>query len=52
MDPPAKSPPPADAGTEAPASVVEPPAVYVAACGVLCDIFWWARRPGPSAPNS
>ena len=21
------------------------PAVYVPACGVLCDIFWWARRP-------
>ena len=22
----------------------EPPAVYFPACGVLCDIFWWARR--------
>jgi len=21
----------------------EPPAHYVPACGVLCDIFWWAR---------
>jgi hypothetical protein len=26
-------------------SPLEPPAVYVPACGVLCDIFWWARRP-------
>ena len=23
----------------------EPPAVYFPACGVLCDVFWWARRP-------
>jgi hypothetical protein len=22
----------------------EPPKIYVPACGVLCDIFWWARR--------
>ncbi len=21
-----------------------PPAVYLASCGVLCDVFWWARR--------
>jgi hypothetical protein len=21
-----------------------PRAVYLPACGVLCDIFWWARR--------
>ena len=51
----AKTPPPADARTDArrPASaVVDPPAVYVAACGVLCDVFWWARRPAPPAPNS
>jgi hypothetical protein len=26
------------------ATQVEPPKVYFAACGVLCDIFWWARR--------
>ena len=25
-------------------SPLEPAAVYVPACGVLCDIFWWARR--------
>jgi hypothetical protein len=23
---------------------VEPPGIYLPACGVLCDIFWWARR--------
>jgi hypothetical protein len=22
----------------------QPPKVYIAACGVLCDVFWWARR--------
>jgi hypothetical protein len=27
-----------------PATSIEPPKVYVAACGTLCDIFWWARR--------
>jgi hypothetical protein len=27
---------------------VEPPKVYLPACGALCDIFWWARR-APSA---
>ena len=33
----------------APASThVEPPKVYLPACGVLCDIFWWARRNPPS----
>jgi hypothetical protein len=26
---------------------VEPPKVYFAACGALCDIFWWARRDAP-----
>jgi hypothetical protein len=27
----------------------EPPKIYIASCGVLCDIFWWARRkPDPS----
>jgi hypothetical protein len=23
---------------------VEPPKIYIPACGALCDIFWWARR--------
>ena len=23
---------------------VEPPKIYIPACGTLCDIFWWARR--------
>ncbi|HXN87616.1 MAG TPA: hypothetical protein VN867_16200 [Candidatus Binataceae bacterium] len=27
-----------------PSTSIEPPKVYVAACGTLCDIFWWARR--------
>jgi len=27
---------------------VEPPKIYLPACGVLCDIFWWARRNPPS----
>jgi hypothetical protein len=22
---------------------VEPPKIYIPACGALCDIFWWAR---------
>jgi len=22
----------------------EPPKIYIASCGVLCDVFWWARR--------
>jgi len=22
----------------------QPLKVYIAACGVLCDVFWWARR--------
>ena len=26
----------------------EPPKIYVAACGTLCDIFWWARRNPPA----
>jgi len=21
-----------------------PPKIYFAACGALCDVFWWARR--------
>jgi hypothetical protein len=28
----------------------EPPKIYVAACGTLCDIFWWARRNPPAEP--
>jgi hypothetical protein len=39
----------------APASThVEPPQIFLPACGVLCDIFWWARRDPPAeapAPN-
>jgi hypothetical protein len=33
----------------------EPPKVYIPACGVLCDVFWWARRdpsPEESAPKA
>lgn len=26
----------------------EPPKIYFAACGTLCDIFWWARRNPPT----
>jgi hypothetical protein len=22
----------------------QPPKVYIASCGTLCDVFWWARR--------
>ena len=22
----------------------EPPALFLPACGALCDVFWWARR--------
>jgi hypothetical protein len=22
----------------------EPPKIYIASCGTLCDVFWWARR--------
>ena len=25
-------------------STNEPPKVYIASCGTLCDVFWWARR--------
>jgi hypothetical protein len=34
---------PASASRSA-AAHVEPPKIYIPACGVLCDIFWWARR--------
>jgi hypothetical protein len=30
------------------ADSVEPPRIYIPACGALCDIFWWAR-PDPAA---
>jgi hypothetical protein len=26
----------------------EPPKIYLATCGALCDIFWWARRNPPA----
>jgi hypothetical protein len=32
-------------------SHAEPPKIYIPACGVLCDVFWWARRdPSPEEP--
>jgi hypothetical protein len=31
---------------------VEPPKIYLPACGVLCDIFWWARRDPSGAAQS
>jgi hypothetical protein len=34
----------ADSHTDTPLDQAEPPTVYLAACGALCDIFWWARR--------
>jgi hypothetical protein len=27
-----------------------PPKIYYAACGALCDVFWWARRSDDSEP--
>jgi hypothetical protein len=30
---------------ETPVIAAEPPKVYFAACGSLCDVFWWARKP-------
>lgn len=29
-----------------------PPEVYIASCGALCDVFWWARRSGKSESSS
>lgn len=30
-----------------------PPKVYIPSCGVLCDVFWWARRRDePPEPSS
>ena len=29
---------------------VEPPKIYLPACGALVDIFWWARR-APEPPK-
>jgi hypothetical protein len=31
-----------------PSTHVEPPKIYLAACGALCDVFWWARRDPPA----
>jgi hypothetical protein len=31
------------------ADSIEPPEIYIPACGVLCDIFWWARPNPPDA---
>jgi hypothetical protein len=39
-----------DSHTDASVDHAEPPRVYLAACGTLCDIFWWARRT-PEAPK-
>jgi hypothetical protein len=25
-------------------TAAQPPTAYIAACGTLCDAFWWARR--------
>jgi len=33
-----------------PSTQVDPPKIYLPACGALCDIFWWARR-DPSAKD-
>jgi hypothetical protein len=30
--------------THAKAASDEPPALFLPACGALCDVFWWARR--------
>jgi hypothetical protein len=34
----------ADVSADGSVERVEPPRVYLPACGALCDIFWWARR--------
>ena len=33
-----------DSHTDGAVDRAEPPKIYLAACGTLCDIFWWARR--------
>jgi len=33
-----------NAESSPPSRSTEPPKIYIAACGTLCDIFWWARR--------
>jgi hypothetical protein len=33
-----------------PSTCTEPPKIYIPACGVLCDVFWWARRDPPAEP--
>jgi hypothetical protein len=57
MNSPGKSAPPA-AETATPDTVIEPPIeradppkVYIASCGTLCDVFWWARRRSPDNPS-
>jgi hypothetical protein len=30
--------------TDLEAASEEPPALFLPACGALCDVFWWARR--------
>jgi len=37
-------PEPADSPADIHIDQTEPPRIYLAACGALCDIFWWARR--------
>ena len=39
-----------DSHNDASVDRAEPPRVYLAACGSLRDIFWWARRT-PEAPK-
>jgi hypothetical protein len=33
-----------DAAQSQPAARKSPPKIFFAACGALCDVFWWARR--------
>jgi hypothetical protein len=40
---------PATPNSSPPVTPVEPPKIYFAACGVMCDIFWWARSNPPRA---
>ncbi|HVA78444.1 MAG TPA: hypothetical protein VNF27_11135 [Candidatus Binataceae bacterium] len=37
---------------ESPQTALEPPPVYIRACGALCDAFWWARRTAPARDSS
>jgi hypothetical protein len=38
----------AAADASPPSTQVDPPKIYFAACGALCDVFWWARRDPPA----